>query len=298
MTGLAHHPRPNQRPLDPQRAQELISCLVGVAHAEVVADPRGVIQEVHVWGTGEFPTQQTVRNVESALRAHMDLALDRSRIRVMLGSPPERPAARAPDEEPATAHAPASPPHSGPPVPEVPSRIAEPAATTVDVPPSRPAATPLRPSALTAIEPDTGDRILYEGYEVANHRTEQSLLKVNLEWRGKRYTGQAHGTDEPVATAESLARATLRALEGIVQTRMRDTSCSLELAGIRFTEAFQYRLVVVVVRLKVGREVLPLSGSVVVRHGVGLAAILATLQAAERRVRALLLDLPEAPEPH
>ena len=48
------------------RAQELISCLVGVAYAEVVGDARGSVREVRVWTTGQFPTQQTVRNVESA----------------------------------------------------------------------------------------------------------------------------------------------------------------------------------------------------------------------------------------
>jgi hypothetical protein len=138
------------------------------------------------------------------------------------------------------------------------------------------------------------DRIIYEGYEVVSHRSNEALLRVTLEWGDRQFIGQAHGTDDPRDTAEALARATLKALEGIVHTRIRNAGFALELAGLQFTEAFGYRLLVAVVELERDGRTLPLSGSVVVRHGTGLAAILAVLQAADRRVRAILEETSEA----
>jgi hypothetical protein len=316
------------------RAQELISCLVGVAYAEVVGDARGSVREVRVWTTGQFPTQQTVRNVESALRAHMDVALDRSRIRVMLGDPPPTPDPLSPeavdektdpavprrrrwDDRPAEktmSHAPEGPSEleqPGTPGEQVGSGSSPGAAPSGHRPwaPSAPAAPspgaarpgaarpgPARPGVFK--EPGGGDRIVYDSFEIVHHRTRESVVRVMLEWRGTRFMGQAHGSDDPMSQAEALAHATLAALEALARSHARELPLSLDLLGIQFTDAFEHRLVVVAVEMTMGMETLPVAGSVVVQNGLGLAAVHAVLQATDRRVRALLDPTPESPEPH
>ncbi len=150
---------------------------------------------------------------------------------------------------------------------------------------------------MQAPDASSPDRILYEGFDISNHRSRQAQLKVKLDWRGRQFMGLARSSGDPEEQAEALARATLKALEGIVHTKVKDASFSMELAGIRFVEVLPYQLVVVVVKLKLGREVLPLSGSVVARHGPSLAAVLAILQASDRRVRAILEHVERGPPP-
>jgi len=63
-------------------AEELLGSLAGVVSARVVAKPGGEVEEVHLLTTGEVTPKQTVRNVESALLAHFDLAIDHRKISV------------------------------------------------------------------------------------------------------------------------------------------------------------------------------------------------------------------------
>lgn len=292
-TGEPASSRSPRRPVTFVR--ELLSVLVGVEHAEVKEDGAGAIGAIRVWGTGEFSPRQLVRNIQTALRAHLDLSVDAECIHVMSGPPPAR--TQVPKD--ALDAAIANVLRSG-------SRDEGAVAGGRDGQgslhqPSREfTAAPTRPEAEPSLEP-VNDRILYEGYEVVSHRSRESLLRVTLEWRERQFIGQAHGTDDPRDAAEALARATLKALEGIVHTRIRNAGFSLELTGLQFTEIFGYRLVVSVVKLNMNGEALPLSGSVVVRHGAGLAAILSVLQAADRRVRAILEDgtepAPQTPPP-
>lgn len=276
------------RPGVPRRpatfARELLSVLVGIEHAEVTEDATGGVASIRVWGTGEFPPQQMVRNIQTALSAHLDLSVSEEVVHVMSGAPPKR--APVPKEalDAAIAKVLRNEPQG---------RRQHPHS---DLDP-----TPFDESVDPDPEPEAdvgaSDRIIYEGYEMVSHRSRESLLRVTLEWGERQFVGQAHGTDDPRDTAEALARATLKALEGIVHTRFRNAGFSLELAGLHFPEAFGYRLVVSVVNLTLGGESLPLSGSVVVRHGTGLAAILSVLQAADRRVRAILEGETFSPPP-
>jgi len=64
------------------RAEELLVSLTGVLSARVVADKEGEVQEIHVLTTTEVTPKQTVRNVESALMAHLDLEVDHRKISV------------------------------------------------------------------------------------------------------------------------------------------------------------------------------------------------------------------------
>ncbi|MFQ5575185.1 MAG: hypothetical protein ACE5E0_06135 [Terriglobia bacterium] len=65
-----------------RRAEELLSGLHGVGSARIVADPEGQIQEIHVLTDHRISPKQTVRNVESALLAHMGIKIDHRKVSV------------------------------------------------------------------------------------------------------------------------------------------------------------------------------------------------------------------------
>lgn len=76
-----------------ERAEELLRSLTGVLSVRVVADERGEIEEIHVLTTEAVGAKQTVRNVESALLAHLDKVIDHRCISVaQTKEPPARPA--------------------------------------------------------------------------------------------------------------------------------------------------------------------------------------------------------------
>jgi hypothetical protein len=64
------------------RAEELLRSLTGVLSVRVVESPTGEIEEIHVLTTEQVGPKQTVRNVESALLAHLDKVVDHRRISV------------------------------------------------------------------------------------------------------------------------------------------------------------------------------------------------------------------------
>lgn len=65
-----------------ERAEELLGSLTGIVSVRIVAQPGGDIQEIHVLTTEEVSPKQTVRNVESALLAQLDLSVDHRKISV------------------------------------------------------------------------------------------------------------------------------------------------------------------------------------------------------------------------
>jgi hypothetical protein len=65
-----------------RRAENLLTSLQGVLSARIVVSPLGEVQEVHVLTQGGTPAKQVVRNVESALLAHLGLKVDHRKISV------------------------------------------------------------------------------------------------------------------------------------------------------------------------------------------------------------------------
>jgi hypothetical protein len=65
-----------------QRAEELLRSLPGVVSVSVVARPGGEIEEIHLLTSLEVSPKQTVRNVESALKAQFSLKVDHRKISV------------------------------------------------------------------------------------------------------------------------------------------------------------------------------------------------------------------------
>ncbi len=65
-----------------KRAEELLSTLPGVVAVRIIASDTGAVDEIHVLTTAEVSPKQTVRNVESALIAHLSMRVDHRKISV------------------------------------------------------------------------------------------------------------------------------------------------------------------------------------------------------------------------
>ncbi len=261
------------------RAEELLSSLVGIISARVVVDDDGTVDEIHVLSTSDVSAKQAVRNVESALRAHLDLAVDHRRISVAQAEPGSEleaaePLAQAPREE--------RPLGSRP--------------VTTPPPPSLEAPAPrLRRFASHAehddVEPATG-RFLFLGHQVTSQRAHRVETRVTLEWKGQRYDGTAWTPDLPKPRLEAMADATLRAMEQALQADDEHADSALSLEGVNLVEAFDRSYVLVSVQAVEGSRATALAGAVPVHENVEASVVLATLQATDRRIRGMIEEAP------
>jgi hypothetical protein len=87
-----------------KRAEELLATLPGIIAARIVASETGAVDEIHLLTTTEVTPKQTVRNVESALIAHLGMRVDHRKISVATSVETKRP----PEEKPQTAAQPVS----------------------------------------------------------------------------------------------------------------------------------------------------------------------------------------------
>ena len=78
-------PAPTEIMPDPwgvRRAENLLTSLEGVLSARVVTTPLGEVSEVHVLAQAGLQRKQLVRNIESALLAHLGLRVDHRKISI------------------------------------------------------------------------------------------------------------------------------------------------------------------------------------------------------------------------
>jgi len=80
LMGPKEKPAGNRWTID--SVEKLLGSLTGVVSVRLVAKPGSDIEEIHLLTTEEVTPKQTVRNVESALLAHFDLAIDHRKISV------------------------------------------------------------------------------------------------------------------------------------------------------------------------------------------------------------------------
>src|SRR6185436_12682394 len=73
-----------------RRAEELLATLPGVIAARIIASDNGAVDEIHVLTTSEVTPKQTVRNVESALIAHLGMRVDHRKISVATTIEPQK----------------------------------------------------------------------------------------------------------------------------------------------------------------------------------------------------------------
>ena len=73
---------PAADPWGVRRAENLLTSLEGILSARVVTTPLGEVSEIHILAQGGQNAKQVVRNVESALLAHLGLKVDHRKISV------------------------------------------------------------------------------------------------------------------------------------------------------------------------------------------------------------------------
>ncbi len=227
-----------------RRAEELLTTLPGVLSAKIIASDAGAVDEIHLLATSEYSPKQTVRNVESALLAHLGLRVDHRKISVATTSEVPRAAEHVAVGEPEFA----------------PSAGAE--------------------SALSAPR----RRIYFEDVEVRRSRSRGITCRVTLRKGDASYVGDADGIEgigagegNDRARVEVAARATLKAIGQAEQDQR-----ALALDGATMVKTFGRTFVFVGVAARVGRVSALLTGSCEVRENPETASVLAVLDATNR----------------
>ncbi|HEV3484551.1 MAG TPA: hypothetical protein VG106_04025, partial [Vicinamibacterales bacterium] len=230
-----------------QRAEELLATLPGVISVRVVAGPTGQVEEIHLLTSEEVSPKQTVRNVESALMAHLGMRVSHKKISVATTSEP----ARARGQE-----APAAP---------------QPAAD------GTPGQSQTIVSRVTPLTDARWRRVLYfEDIEVRRSRAQGVTCRVTLKKGDESFVGEAEGLESERMRIELAARATLTAIAKSGETR------TLALEGCRIVEAFEHEFVFVGMRARFGRESVLLTGTAESKESRETAAVLAVLDATNR----------------
>jgi hypothetical protein len=232
-----------------KRAEELILTLPGVISARIIAGDSGAIDQIHVLTTSELTPKQMVRNIESALIAHLSMRIDHRKISVATTTEQQKAKPKLHEAEVET---------GPPPVPE----RAE--SREVAAPPS----------------PRTGPfarRLYFEDVEVRGSRSKGLSCRVTLRKGNSSFIGEALGIEGDRSRVELAARATLLA---IADADNREGQLAVQ--GVKVFDAFDRTFVFVAVSVRSGRENKVLTGSVEMRESAESAGVLAVLDATNR----------------
>ncbi|MEO8193959.1 MAG: hypothetical protein ABI681_08905 [Gemmatimonadales bacterium] len=229
-----------------KRAEELILTLPGVISARIVAGDSGAIDQIHVLTTSELTPKQMVRNIESALIAHLSMRIDHRKISVATTSE-QKPKLLEPEEK-----ASAPPPAAG--------QEGQP----------QPASQAPRTGAFAR-------RLYFEDVEVRGSRSKGLSCRVTLRKGSSSYIGEALGIEGDRSRVELAARATLLA---IADADNREGQLGVQ--GVKVFDAFDRTFVFVAVSVRSGRDNKVLTGSVEMRESAESAGVLAVLDATNR----------------
>jgi hypothetical protein len=234
-----------------KRAEELLATLPGVIAARIVANDSGAVDEIHVLTSSEVTPKQTVRNIESALIAHLGMRVDHRKISV---------ATTVEQAAPKTAAAPAR------------SAAAASVASPVG---GKLQDSPLAPPK--SAEDLARRRLYFEDVEVRRSRSKGVACRVTLRKGDESFIGESEGLENERSRLELAARATLAAIR-----QSEGDERALALDGCKTIEAFDREFVFVGVTARVGRETALLTGSCEIRDSAETAASLAVLDATNR----------------
>ena len=247
-----------------KRAEELLASLPGVIAARIVASDNGAVDEIHLLTTAEVTPKQTVRNVESALIAHLGMRVDHRKISVATTVETPRP-----KETPKEAAVEKSPqPRADQP------RDAREAKEGKEAR-ERPAHAAAGRAAGTA--PAAPRRLYFEDVEVRRSRSRGVSCCVTLRKGDESFRGEAEGMENERSRMELAARATVAA---IMQAEANERVLALD--GARQIEAFDREFVFVGVTARVARDSTLLTGSCEIKDSVETAAARAVLDATNR----------------
>jgi hypothetical protein len=233
-----------------QRAEELLGTLPGVISARIVAEPNGAVEEIHILTTMEVTAKQTVRNVESALIAHLGMRVSHKKISVATSDDAQRPQRMS--------SAPLQLPTLTPPSP----------APTVPTP---------EPNERAPAASNPGRRLYFEDLEVRRSRSKGVACRVTLRKGNQSFIGEAEGMENERLRIELAARATLSAIR-LAEGEER----VLALEGCKVIDAFDHEFVFVGVTTRQGRDSSLMTGSAEVRESPETASVLAVLDATNR----------------
>ena len=231
-----------------KRAEELILTLPGVISARIIAGDSGAIDQIHVLTTSELTPKQMVRNIESALIAHLAMRIDHRKISVATTNETKP---KLLDTEAKASPAPAPPPQSR----DEREQAGNPA-------------------------PRTGPfarRLYFEDVEVRGSRSKGLSCRVTLRKGNASFIGEALGIEGDRSRVELAARATLLA---IADADNREGQLGVQ--GVKVFDAFERTFVFVAVSVRSGRENKVLTGSVEMRESAESAGVLAVLDATNR----------------
>jgi hypothetical protein len=247
-----------------QRAEELLATLPGVMSARIVASPNGAVDEIHILTTTEVTPKQSVRNVESALIAHLGMHVSHKKISVATSSDDGQKNSRigiSGNGGNGSNGATALP-------------LKAPVATSAILSHAPRAITQPSTDALAALN---RRRIYFEDVEVRRSRTRGVTCRVTLRKGDQSYIGEAEGIENERLRIELAARASLSAIK-LAEGDER----VLGLEGCRVLEAFDRNFVFVGVSTKHGRDTALMTGSAEVRESPETASVLAVLDATNR----------------
>lgn len=230
-----------------KRAEELILTLPGVISARIIAGDSGAIDQIHVLTTSELTPKQMVRNIESALIAHLAMRIDHRKISVATTS-------------------------------ETKPKLLEPEVKVPVLPPE--SRDEREQSGSGASSPRTGPfarRLYFEDVEVRGSRSKGLSCRVTLRKGSASFIGEALGIEGDRSRVELAARATLLA---IADADNREGQLGVQ--GVKVFDAFERTFVFVAVSVRSGRENKMLTGSVEMRESAESAGVLAVLDATNR----------------
>jgi len=228
-----------------QRAEELLATLPGVISARIVAAPNGTVDEIHLLTTTEVTPKQTVRNVESALIAHLGMRVSHKKISVATSGDTQR----ARPQMHAT-------PEASMPVIQAPTHYGRP---------------------LPTVSGANGRKIYFEDVEVRRSRSKGVACRVTLRKGDESFLGEAEGMENERIRIELAARAALAAIR-----QAEGDERVLALEGCRLVEAFDRTFVFVGVTIRESRESTLTTGSAEIRESPETASVLAVLDATNR----------------
>lgn len=147
--------------------------LPGVVSAKILAGDNGTIEQIHVLTTQEFTAKQVVRNIESALVAHLSMRIDHRKISVAITSEPRQKRTRDGSGEGGDGGG----PRSG-----------------------------------EGVMTGTGRRLYFEDVEVRGSRSKGVSCRVTLRKGDASWTGEAQGIEGDRSRLDLAARATILAI--------------------------------------------------------------------------------------
>lgn len=232
-----------------QRAEELIATLPSVVSVRIVPTESGGVDAIHILVTGETPPKQMVRNVESALMAHLGLRVDHRKVSVATTTARPTPA-------------------GGLTIASVQQAAAMPASAAGSA------------SSADAEGPAPRRVVVFEDIEIRGSRSKGVAAKVTLRRGDEVFVGEAEGHESDRSRMDVAANA---ALEALVKSDdgERRRPC---LEGTKLVQAFDREFVFVGVSLRLGRESALVTGTAEVKDSKETACVLAVLDATNRWV--------------